>query len=258
MSGASGPAAAGSGASLAPAAAAVLWHDLECGSYAADLGVWEELADRCAGEVLDLGCGTGRVALHLARRGSPVLGVDSDPDLVAELNRRAEERGAPARAVVGDVRSLDGVEGGFGLAIAPMQLAHLLDRAGRAEMLAALRRRLAPRGRAALALLPEDLGEQPEEGPPPVPDATERQGWVFSSLPLPAIASGRTISVERLRQTVSPAGELSERRHSTLLHTVSPRGLEAEAEAAGLRACGRGEVPPTDDHVGSIVVILER
>ncbi len=40
-----------------------IWHDAECGAYAADLALWEELAAAAGGPVLDLGCGTGRVAL---------------------------------------------------------------------------------------------------------------------------------------------------------------------------------------------------
>ncbi len=82
--------------------AAAIWHDVECGAYGADLSLWEELAERAGGPVLDLGCGTGRVALHLARRGHAVTGLDREPDLVEELNRRAE--GLPARALTGDAR----------------------------------------------------------------------------------------------------------------------------------------------------------
>ena len=47
----------------------VLWHDLECGGYDLDLPLWRELADREGSPVLDVGAGTGRVALDLARRG---------------------------------------------------------------------------------------------------------------------------------------------------------------------------------------------
>jgi SAM-dependent methyltransferase len=36
-----------------------------------------------AGSVLDAGCGTGRVAVELARRGYDVVGVDSDPSMLA-------------------------------------------------------------------------------------------------------------------------------------------------------------------------------
>lgn len=40
------------------------------------------------GSVLDAGCGTGRVAIELARHGVDVLGVDTDPSMIAEARRR--------------------------------------------------------------------------------------------------------------------------------------------------------------------------
>ena len=61
----------------------VRWHDLECGGYRADLRLWRTLADEqvphhadAPVRVLDLGSGTGRVALDLASRGHRVLGVE--------------------------------------------------------------------------------------------------------------------------------------------------------------------------------------
>jgi len=50
-----------------PAQRAVVWHDLECGGYRVDLQAWLELAERAGGPVLDVGAGTGRVSLALAR-----------------------------------------------------------------------------------------------------------------------------------------------------------------------------------------------
>ena len=41
--------------------------------------------------VLDAGCGTGRVALELARRGLDVVGVDVDPDMLAVARRKAPD-----------------------------------------------------------------------------------------------------------------------------------------------------------------------
>jgi 2-polyprenyl-3-methyl-5-hydroxy-6-metoxy-1,4-benzoquinol methylase len=41
--------------------------------------------------VLDAGCGTGRVAIELARHGIEVVGVDIDASMLAEARRRAPE-----------------------------------------------------------------------------------------------------------------------------------------------------------------------
>jgi SAM-dependent methyltransferase len=43
------------------------------------------------GSVLDGGCGTGRLAIELARRGVAVLGVDTDPDMIAAARAKAPE-----------------------------------------------------------------------------------------------------------------------------------------------------------------------
>jgi len=42
--------------------------------------------------VLDAGCGTGRVAIELARHGIDVVGVDVDASMIAEARRRAPEQ----------------------------------------------------------------------------------------------------------------------------------------------------------------------
>ena len=53
--------------------------------------------------VLDAGCGTGRVAIELARRGVEVLGVDADPDMLERARRRAPSQ----EWVVADLATLD-------------------------------------------------------------------------------------------------------------------------------------------------------
>ncbi len=233
--------------------AAVVWHEVECGGYAADLTLWEDLAEG-TDAVLDLGCGTGRVALHLARRGHAVLGLDRDPALVAALGKGAAD--LAVEAVVSDARDFElGRE--FGLVLAPMQLLQLF--AGAAERIACLHRvaaHLAPGGVAAFAIV-ESMPPAVDDTPP-LPDTRELDGWVFSSLPLEARIEPAGIRVRRLRQTVSPAGELSEEPDEVLLRALDAPTLEGEAEAAGLRPAGRRTIPTTDAHVGSTAVLLER
>jgi SAM-dependent methyltransferase len=75
--------------------------------------------------VLDVGCGPGRHALALARRGMNVVGVDLSEDFIVLARKAAAAEGVPARFDVLDVRDLayerefDAAvclcQGGFGL-----------------------------------------------------------------------------------------------------------------------------------------------
>jgi SAM-dependent methyltransferase len=234
----------------------VVWHDLECGSYTADLPLWEELSDGVAGPILDLGCGSGRVGLHLARYGHKLHGLDLDADLVAAFDERALAAKLDAVATVGDAREFDLAEE-FDLAIAPMQLIQLLgDSDERVACLRCVHRRLRSGGTFAPAIV-DGVTATPSEALPQLPDARELDGWVYSSLPLDVTLDEGTIVVRRLRQKVSPAGDLSEEVDEVRLQVLSAETLEVEAVEAGLRPIGRREVAATDDHIGSTVVLLE-
>jgi len=234
--------------------ATAIWHDAECGAYGADLALWEALASESGGAVLDLGCGTGRVALYLARRGHDVVGLDHDPDLIAALSARAH--GLPLQPVLGDARAFE-LDTDISLALAPMQLAQLLpSKADRLECLGCVAAHLLPGGRVALAIV-EGLPAE-SEGPPPLPDVREVDGWVYSSLPVEAVDIGEEIVIRRLRQTVSPAGELREEDNEIRIRTLSCAELEAEGVDCGLVPLARREIAPTDLHVGSTVVVLGR
>lgn len=236
---------------------AATWHDVECASYGADLPLWRELAEARGDPVLDVGCGTGRVALDLAARGHEVVGVDADPELVRLLAERARERSLPVRAVPGDARSL-GLGRRFPLAILPMQVAQLLGgEPGRASMLAAMRRHLEPGGMLAVALADPFDGIPAEQALPPLPDILEDDGWVLSSTPVAVRVEDGGVAIDRHRQAVSPEGELTEELATIVLDSVSADELEAEGAAAGFQALPARQVPHTRDYVGSAVVLLE-
>ena len=58
------------------------------------------------GPALDLGCGTGRWSVLLAKRGWKVTGVDIVPKAVRAARERVREEGADAEILEGDVTAL--------------------------------------------------------------------------------------------------------------------------------------------------------
>jgi SAM-dependent methyltransferase len=233
------------------------WHDVECAAYGVDLPLWRELADATSGPILDVGCGTGRVALDLAGRGHEVVGVDADPELVQLLSNRARELALPVRAVTGDARTLD-LGTTFALAILPMQVAQLLGgESGRGSMLTAMCRHLKPQGLLAIALADPSEDASADDLLPPLPDMREQDGWVLTSTPVAMREEAGGVAIDRHRQAVSPEGNLTESMNTIFVELVSPRTLEAEGAAAGFAVREARTVPPTRDYVGSTVVLLE-
>jgi SAM-dependent methyltransferase len=249
---------------IAAPEAALAFHDAECGGYGADLGLWSELAAAHAADapVLDLGAGSGRVALALAGEGHRVLAIERDPLLAAALVSRAAAAGhaASIEVLVADALDLD-VAGprhpAPALALAPMQFLQLFDEADRARVLAGVAATIAPGGLFAVALLDESVPLSSGE-PEPLPDVREVDGWVHSSLPLEVRLSEEAVEVTRLRQVVSPTGELTESHDTIRLHRVGPSELAEEAALCGLRAGEIRGIGQTGDHVASVAVLLER
>lgn len=241
-----------------PVPLAVTWHDAECGGYGADLPLWRRLAGERGTPVLDLGTGTGRVALDLASGGYHVIAADTERELLATLEKRAVERGLDDRieTIRADARML-ALDRRLPLIIAPMQLMHMLGGSEnrRAALLAAASH-LEPGGLLACAVLAEPL---PPSGPTEaLPDVREIDGWVHSSLPLEVRVSSGDLEIHRLRQLVAPDGSMSEELDVTAVDRLPPGVLEAEAHLSGLRLAGTEVVEETEEHMGSIVLMLER
>jgi SAM-dependent methyltransferase len=244
---------------------AVVWHDVECGSYVEDLPLWRTLAASYGDPVLDVGAGTGRVTLDLARAGYRVVALDRDPELIAALQRRLGDNRRMAPDIsqaavttrVADAREFDLGER-FPLAIVPMQTVQLLGGAeGRARFLNAVHRHLKPGGVLAVAIAEVlDLYEVVDGMPMPLPDVREEDGIVYSSQPTAVKADRSGFVLERRRETVGLAGELTVEDNVIRLDRLTARGLEREASGVGFTRAGRRGVLPTEDYSGSEVVIL--
>jgi SAM-dependent methyltransferase len=233
---------------------AVIWHDLECGGYDLDLPLWRELAEIARGPILDVGAGTGRVTLDLARAGHAVVALDREPALLRALAERAA--GLSVQIVRADARDFD-LGRRFGLILVPMQTVQLLGgAAGRARFLRCARTHLAAGGVLAVALADALESFDEEHDQPPLPDMRDIDGVIYASRPVAVRDEGSTAAIHRVREVVDRRGGRSTQDDVIHLDRVSPAGLAAEGAEHGLRPLPARRIAQTEEYVGSTVVML--
>jgi SAM-dependent methyltransferase len=118
-------------------------------SVVEDVAFYVEEAVRAGGAVLELGVGTGRIALPMAAAGVAVTGVDTSEGMLEVARERAELAGVSELVDLrhGDMRDPP-VDGEFALVAIPFRsLLHMETDADRRAALRAVRERLAPDGR---------------------------------------------------------------------------------------------------------------
>jgi SAM-dependent methyltransferase len=128
------------------------FYDLAADGFGDDLDFYEALARRVDAPVLDLGTGTGRVALALAARGLEAVGIDRSKAMLAIACEKAERAGVRVKLLHDDMRR-PRLSGRFGLIVCALDtFLHLGDTAEQIAMLDAARKLLAPGGLIALDL----------------------------------------------------------------------------------------------------------
>ncbi len=94
-----------------------------------DVAFWQRLAAAQEGRVLELGCGTGRITVPVARAGVDVVGVDRSAQMLARGRARLRRARQHAALVRGDIRYLPfRRRPGFGLVMAPYGILQSLTR----------------------------------------------------------------------------------------------------------------------------------
>ena len=235
----------------------VVWHDVECGRYDADIALWRELAGAARGTILDVGAGTGRTTLDLARHGHDVVALDIDAALLDELQRRARAEGLRVQTIVADACDFALERRDLALVMAPMQTVQLLGAPGRLGFLRCARAHVSPGGHVAIALVDAlETFEDDDEVLLPLPDEVVLDGTLYSSQPVALRDHGETVTVERIRQIVTPDGRRSASGDILQLDRVAIAQVEAEARAAGLEVLPGRTIAETEEHVGTHVVML--
>jgi SAM-dependent methyltransferase len=123
------------------------YYDLLHSQLTADIEFVADLAQEATGPVLELGCGTARLLLPLARLGHEAIGVDASEAMLAIARAKLADEGAAVRTRVslhqGDISQVD-LDGRFGLVVIAYNTLMHLAPVALASCLANVRRRLAP------------------------------------------------------------------------------------------------------------------
>lgn len=179
--------------------------------------------------VLELGIGTGRLALPLAASGLRVIGIDASPRMLEKL--RAKPGGAELEVIVGDFADV-AVDGEFSLVfVAFNTLFALLTQDDQVRCFDNVARRLAPGGCFVVEAFVPDLGRF---------DRHQRAAVTHLELDSVALEFARHDPVDqRVDSQTVLLSERGIRLHPVSLRYAWPSELDLMAELAGLRLRSR-------------------
>lgn len=124
-----------------------------------DVAFWERLAAAQEAPVLELGCGTGRLTVPLAKAGIPIVGIDRSEPMLARARRRLARARLDRETMLvrGDIRALPfRRRPGFGLVMAPYgMLQSLTTERDLQATLRSIAGVLRPRGLLGVDLVPD-------------------------------------------------------------------------------------------------------
>jgi ubiquinone/menaquinone biosynthesis C-methylase UbiE len=122
-----------------------------------DVSFWRRMAARASGRVLELGCGTGRVSIPVAKSGARLVGIDRSSAMLAQALTRSARARTRVSWLQGDIRSLPfRASARFDLVMAPYGiLQSLVDDRDLDATFASVRRVLARGGTFGIDLVPD-------------------------------------------------------------------------------------------------------
>lgn len=238
-------------------------YDAQYRTYREDLGFYRRLTEDHGGPILEIGCGTGRVTVELARAGAEVVGVDRAPSMLERARRRIVEAGLGdrVRLVRADMRELHPAEGweqDFALAVVPFNtLMHAFTLEDQDRVLAGAFARLEPGGVFACDVYVPRFGEMGVvRTEPSVQRVLGPETDIF--LVQEHDEAGQRITTTYFIDRLDDGGIVKRRRVRLVQRYFRPFELERAVRAAGferVRIYGSFERTPFRESSDSIVVL---
>ena len=230
-----------------------------------DVAFWRRVASAADGPVLELGCGTGRVSLPLARAGVNLVGIDRSAPMLDRARTQILKSSAPQilkslRLVRGDIRALPFATGAFSMVVAPYGILQSLIRPrDLTATLTSVARVIARGGTFGIDLVPD------------VPKWREYENRVQ----LRGRARGAQLTlIESVRQEPKrhlttfeqkyierKGGNVREHRFDLTFRTLSVRQMTAQLERAGFRVdavLGDYRGRPWDDRADVWIIMAKK
>jgi SAM-dependent methyltransferase len=139
---------------------AARFFDTDYAGYDEDIPVLEAFAQRTGGPLLELGCGTGRAIIPLAKRGHRVTGVDISPEMLRIAAVKARAARVRKRVTLIEGNYVDApLEGPYAFAFVLMNtFMHLVTQEDQLRALQHWREHLAPGGLLLIDVFHPDVG----------------------------------------------------------------------------------------------------
>jgi SAM-dependent methyltransferase len=231
-----------------------------------DLVLYEQFARRGETPSLELGAGSGRVALHLARAGLDVVALDASPHMLARLESQLDDATRPrVRTTVADMREFD-LGQKFDLVYCALStFEQLLTTEDQLRSLRCVAAHLADGGAFVAQLRNATAVEWSPEPSPLVLDFVREDpatGETVCKLrSARASAASQTTTDTIVFDRIGRDGTVRRRTFDVTLRVTGRFELELLLERAGMRLSalyGGPDLSPFDDASNSMVVVAER
>jgi 2-polyprenyl-3-methyl-5-hydroxy-6-metoxy-1,4-benzoquinol methylase len=237
-------------------------YDVQDGDYLEDRPLVEQLARSLGEPLLDLACGTGTMALHLAAQGYHVTGVDIVPEMIAWATQKAAAQGISVEWVVADARTFQLSKQFPFIYMLGNAFQHILTRADQEALLSRIQEHLAPEGCFLFCTRnpsPRNLYEAryPEPQWYTMPDGRQVMSTEWQEYDPIAQVQHYTFH----EQWLHPDGQQEEKTTRTALRYVFPQEMEALLFYNGfeIRACyGNWQQEPLTATSRQMIYVCQR